>query len=84
MKQRQSEIIKFFAFQHLPPFLREVSAPFSSLARDMDIRLIDGAEKEACLRKLLEAKDCAVRAALDADDRDRHLQAIGQVGEGAQ
>lgn len=57
-------ILQFFAYEHLPPNLRDVSRPFAELALDLDARLPDGAEKAAGLRKLLEAKDCAVRAVL--------------------
>lgn len=57
-------IIKFFAFSHLPEKLQEVSAPIGILAQKMDQDLPDGPEKSAGLRKLLEAKDCFVRAAL--------------------
>lgn len=59
-----SPILKFFKSEHLPPSLAVVSAPFQHLAEDMDTRLPDGPEKSAGLRKLLEAKDCLVRAAL--------------------
>lgn len=58
-------IMKYFAFSHLPPFLQTVSAPIGQLAETMDADLPDGPEKSAGLRKLLEAKDCFVRAALD-------------------
>lgn len=57
-------ILAFFTFEHLPPHLQEVSAPIGRLARQMDETLEDGPEKTAGLRKLLEAKDCLVRAKL--------------------
>jgi hypothetical protein len=57
-------IIKYFEFAHLPPLLQEVSKPLGELAKQMDESLPDGAEKSAGLRKLLEAKDCFVRAKL--------------------
>ena len=56
-------ILQFFAFAHLPAHLQEISRPFGELAE----RIADGpqnAETTAALRKLLEAKDCAVRAVL--------------------
>lgn len=56
-------ILQHFAYDHLPPHLREVSEPFARLAHDMAGRL-DGPELTVGLRKLLEAKDCMVRAAL--------------------
>ncbi|MFG1410300.1 MAG: hypothetical protein ABII76_21715 [Pseudomonadota bacterium] len=57
-------IMKHFAYAHLPAHLQEVSKPIGDLARAMDENLPDGAEKSAGLRKLLEAKDCLVRAKL--------------------
>lgn len=59
-----SPIMKYFAYQHLPAHLQEVSKPISDLATLMDETLPDGAEKSAGLRKLLEAKDALVRAKL--------------------
>ncbi|MEM8271221.1 hypothetical protein Q4R99_19595 [Morganella morganii] len=41
-----------------------MSKPIGDLAEQMDEQLPDGAEKSAGLRKLLEAKDCLVRAKL--------------------
>lgn len=59
-----SPIMKYFAYQHLPAHLQEVSKPIGDLATLMDQTLPDGAEKSAGLRKLLEAKDALVRAKL--------------------
>lgn len=53
-----------FAFEHLPEHLRLISQPCAVLAQDMVAHLADGPELSAGLRKLLEAKDCFVRAAL--------------------
>jgi hypothetical protein len=60
-----SPIMRFFAFSHLPPNLQEVSKPIGELAELMEATLPSGAEKSAGLRKLIEAKDCFVRAALE-------------------
>jgi hypothetical protein len=60
-----ARILEHFAFAHLPPHLRTVSQPVGELAREMAAQL-DGPELLAGLRKLLEAKDCLVRAALEA------------------
>lgn len=57
-------IMKYFAYAHLPAKLQEVSKPIGELAQQMDAQLPNGPEKSAGLRKLLEAKDCLVRAAL--------------------
>ncbi|CDH33601.1 hypothetical protein [Xenorhabdus bovienii] len=59
-----SPIMKYFKYSHLPAHLQEVSQPIGDLAHLMDELLPDGAEKSAGLRKLLEAKDCLVRAKL--------------------
>lgn len=56
-----------FGYAHLPERLQQVSFPFANLAVEMLGLLPDGPELSTCLRKLLEAKDCAVRAALIAD-----------------
>lgn len=64
-REKPSHILRYFAYQHLPPHLREVSAPFYALADELDATLPDCAEKSAGLRKLLEAKDAFVRAALE-------------------
>jgi len=56
---------KYFAFAHLPPKLQAVSKPIGELAAALEVLLPDGPEKSAGMRKLLEAKDCFVRCALD-------------------
>lgn len=56
-------ILKFFEYEHLPAKLQEVSRPFCELARSMTEKF-DGPELTVCLRKILEAKDAGVRAAL--------------------
>ena len=57
-------IMKYFEYAHLPEKLQAVSKPIGDLAKAMDDSLPDGPEKSAGLRKLLEAKDCLVRASL--------------------
>lgn len=57
-------LLQFFEFKHLPSHLQAVSEPFAELAHDLDETLPENAEKSMAIRKLLEAKDCAVRAAL--------------------
>lgn len=57
-------IIKYFAYAHLPEKLQAVSKPIGELANHLENSIPDGAEKSAGMRKLLEAKDCFVRAAL--------------------
>ena len=57
-------IMKYFDFKHLPENLQEISLPFYNIAHTLNKELPDNAEKAAGLRKLLEAKDCMVRAAI--------------------
>ena len=59
------QVLRYFAYEHLPERLQEVSRPFHRLAHDLTANLgLQGPELTVALRKLLEAKDCAVRAAL--------------------
>lgn len=60
-----NRMLKWFRHEHLPADLREVAAPCAALAMEMDA-LPEGAEKTAGMRKLLEAKDCFVRAKLES------------------
>lgn len=57
-------IMKFFKYDHLPEHLQKISKPIGELAQAMDASLPKCPEKSAGLRKLLEAKDCFVRASL--------------------
>lgn len=57
-------LLQFFAYEHLPPHLQAVSKPFGDLARQIVDALPQNPERTTALRKLLEAKDCAVRAIL--------------------
>lgn len=58
-------IMRYFAWSHLPERLQVISAPIGLIALEMVRELTDSPELVAGLRKLLEAKDCLVRAALD-------------------
>lgn len=57
-------ILKFFEYKHLPPHLQEFSRPWCELAERLVATLPRNAERTVALRKLLEGKDAAVRAAL--------------------
>lgn len=61
-----STTIQYFEYAHLPEKLQAISKPMYDLAHMMEETLPDGPEKSAGMRKLLEAKDCFVRAALPA------------------
>lgn len=62
----EPEIMKFFAYEHLPEHLQKTSKPIGDLAKHMQNNIVPSAELSAGLRKLLEAKDCFVRAALNS------------------
>jgi len=57
-------LLQFFAYEHLPENLKTVSRPFGELAHRIADNLPRNPERTTALRKLLEAKDCAVRAML--------------------
>lgn len=56
-------LLAYFECEHLPDYLQRISRPFANLAHSV-VNELEGPEVTVCLRKLLEAKDCAVRAAL--------------------
>lgn len=58
-------ILRYFDHRHLPPRLSAVAAVFALTAYQVAMTLPRSAEKTVALRKLLEGKDAAVRAALD-------------------
>jgi hypothetical protein len=58
----QEHILQFFEYAHLPEGLRGTSQPFCALARDIVRCIPRNPERTVALRKLLEAKDAAVRA----------------------
>lgn len=62
-----STTIKFFEYKHLPEKLQEVSKSFYDLAHLLEDAIPDSAEKSAGMRKLLEAKDCFVRANIEVE-----------------
>lgn len=57
-------ILQFFEYGHLPPYLQMVSQVFYAAAQNIVATLPRNPERTVALRKLLEAKDAAVRAAL--------------------
>lgn len=62
-----AHLAQYFEYEHLPTQLQPLSRLCHDLAQDMVDALPDGPELTAGLRKLLEAKDCFVRAGLDVD-----------------
>jgi hypothetical protein len=59
--------MQFFAYDHLPTDLQSISAPFAELARTIETGIPRNPERTVALRKLLEAKDAAVRAFIAKD-----------------
>lgn len=57
-----NRLMQFFTYAHLPEHLQAVSKPFCELAEHIDATIPENGEKTTALRKLMEAKDCAVRA----------------------
>jgi ferritin-like protein len=57
-------ILQYFEYSHLPEHLQEHSKAFWALAHHVCRTLPENTERTVALRKLLEAKDCAVRAKL--------------------
>lgn len=57
-------LMQFFTFAHLPPRLQDVSMPFCEMAQKIVDTLPNNSERATALRKLLESKDAAVRAAI--------------------
>jgi hypothetical protein len=67
MHPATAQLLGYFNYWHLPQPLMDVSRPFCDLAHHVAEHLPEGPEVTVCLRKLLEAKDCAVRAALPTE-----------------
>lgn len=74
MHPATAELLQHFAFTHLPPHLQEISRDYAALALKQADRG-GGPECTAALRHLLEAKDCAVRAAVPGNTAEK-VQAI--------
>jgi hypothetical protein len=64
-------IMQFFTYEHLPPHLRAVSEPFANMAQTIVDTVPRNPERTVALRKLLEAKDAAVRAMVAKDNADQ-------------
>jgi hypothetical protein len=60
---KEYPILQYFTYEHLPERLQKISKPCADLALKM-VEMDPSPELSAGLRKLLEAKDCFVRAAL--------------------
>lgn len=60
-----SELLRFFNGRSIPNRIRPVSDLFESTADQLNVMLPPGAEKTVALRKLIESRDAAIRAAQD-------------------
>jgi hypothetical protein len=60
-------LLQFFEYSHLPEHLQVISKDFHLLAHMIVNTLPRNPERTVSLRKLLEAKDCAIRAAIFKD-----------------
>ena len=63
-KEQEDRMLKWFEFKHLPEKLAGVSSGFALVADQVVQTIEPGPERTVALRKLLEAKDAAVRAAV--------------------
>lgn len=68
MNDKPDHIMQFFAYGHLPAALQEISKPFCDMADMIVETLPRNPERTVALRKLLEAKDAAVRAKLAKEE----------------
>ena len=66
MSDATDPLLRWFEYGHLPLDLKEISGLFGDLATDIVDALPRTAERSVALRKLLEAKDAAVRCAIEA------------------
>lgn len=57
-------LLQFFEYSHLPPAMQEISKQFHAIAYNVFQTIPSNPERSMALRKLLEAKDCAVRASI--------------------
>ncbi|WP_200836572.1 hypothetical protein [Roseiconus lacunae] len=69
----KDRMLDWFKYAHLPDTLREASPPFGELAEMICDSIEPGPERTVALRKLLEAKDAAVRAKLKPGGGDREI-----------
>lgn len=74
-------LLQFFTVEHLPPALAVVAGDCAQLAHAMAATLPNNPELTVGLRKLLEAKDCFVRASLGAAKEDPQPSTSGQLGQ---
>jgi hypothetical protein len=74
-------VLRFFHYAHLPPQLQAVSSVFCGLAVFIVENLPRNAERTKALNKLLEAKDAAVRANVEAPVENFSTRLVAEHAE---
>lgn len=74
--------LRWFEYSHLPAVLQEASRPFHTLAAQLKLECLDSTERNVAVRKLLEAKDAAVRALLFTEEMNRKGLTAATFGQG--
>lgn len=77
-------MLQFFEYGHLKPEMQPVSRPFCEIAHNIVATLPRNPERSMALRKLLEAKDCAVRAFMYKDEAAPKLDPVSGQPLGSQ
>lgn len=66
--EEKDRMMRNFRYAHLPLHLQDVSLRFAALARWIVDNIPSSPERTVALRKVLEGKDCAVRARIEGDE----------------
>jgi len=61
---KEEPVLQFFKYEHLPSHLQAVSCDFFIVAMSLCLKVKRNPERTVALRKLLEAKDAAVRSVI--------------------
>jgi hypothetical protein len=77
----RDRMLQFFEYAHLRQDLQGISRPFGELAEWVVNTLPQNPERTVALRKLLEAKDCAVRSTLYREGDETVSAAAGTAGQ---
>lgn len=60
--------MKFFDYKYMPKHLHSITKPFHDIAHTLNEDLPDGVEKQEGLRRLMEARNCFVRAGIECGE----------------
>jgi len=61
-------MMKWLSYHHLPPELQECVKAYRELGESICAAIPAGPERTVALRKLVESKDCAVRAIIEGKE----------------